>query len=88
LHRIRLTERKIARRLELVEPLVYRRHQPLPPFRFRASDESLVAMDVDDDTWPIIEPGACWGKQGQNFTLRTTFVLPAHRTGSPPRRVW
>ena len=78
MHRIRLTERKIARRLELVEPLVYRRHQPLPPFRFRAGDESLVAMDVDDDTWPIIEPGACWGKQGQNFTLRTTFVLPAH----------
>jgi len=78
LHRIRLTERKIARRLELVEPLVYRRHQPLPPFRFHAGDESLVAMDVDDATWPIIEPGACWGKQGQNFTLRTTFVLPAH----------
>jgi len=45
LHRIHLTERKIARRLELVKPLVYRRRQPLPPFRFRTGDESIVAMD-------------------------------------------
>jgi hypothetical protein len=59
LHRIRLTERKIACRLKLVETLVYRRRQPLPPFRFRAGDEPLVTSDVDDSVWPVIEPGAC-----------------------------
>ena len=57
LHRIRLTEPKIARRLELVETLIYRRRQPLPPFRFHPGDEPLVAPDVDDGGWSVIEPG-------------------------------
>jgi len=76
MHRIRLTEPKIARRLALVETLVYRRHQPLPPFRFHAGDEPLVAPDVDDGDWPVIEPGSCWGELSQDFTLRTTFAVP------------
>jgi len=76
LHRIRLTEPKIARRLELIETLVYRRRQPLPPFRLHVGDESLVAPDVNDDDWPVIEPGTCWGKLRQDFTLRTTFAVP------------
>ncbi|MBE9506586.1 MAG: alpha-mannosidase, partial [Chloroflexi bacterium] len=76
MHRIRLTEPKIARRLELVETLVYRQRQPLPPFRFHPGDEPLVAPDVDDSVWPVIEPGACWGEPRQDFTLRTTFAAP------------
>jgi len=76
LHRIRLTESKIARRLELVETLVYQRRQPLPTFRFHAGDEPLVAPDVDDGDWPIIAPNACWGELGQDFTMRTTFIVP------------
>jgi alpha-mannosidase len=77
LHHTCLTESKIARRLELVETLVYRRDQPLSPFRLHAGDEPLVAPDVDDGDWPVIEPGTCWGKLHQGFTLRTTFVMPA-----------
>ena len=77
LQRIRFAEDNFARRLESVETLVYRRRQPLPPFRFHAGDEPLVAPDVDDGGWPIIEPGACWGEPGQSFTLRTTFTVPA-----------
>ena len=77
MHRIRFTEDKIARRLESVETLVYRRRLPLPPFRFHAGDEPLVAPDVDDGGWPTIEPGTCWGERGQSFTLRTTFTVPA-----------
>jgi len=76
LHRIRLTESKIARRLELVETLVYQRRQPLPTFRFHAGDELLVTPDVDDGDWPVIAPNACWGELGQDFTLRTTFTVP------------
>ena len=60
LHRIRLTEPKIAHRLELVETLVYRRRQPLVLFRFHPGDDPLVAFDVDDSAWPVIGPGACW----------------------------
>jgi alpha-mannosidase len=32
-HKTNFTSQKISRRLELIEPLVYRRSQPLPPFR-------------------------------------------------------
>ena len=77
MHHVRLTERKITNRLELVETLVYRRRQPLPCFRFHAGDEPLVALDLDDGGWPLIEPGDCWGELCQDFTLRTTFTMPA-----------
>ncbi len=77
MHHIRLTEPKIARRLELAETLVYRRRQPLPHFRFHPGDEPLVAPDVNDGDWPVIEPGDCWGKLRQDFTLRTAFTVPA-----------
>ena len=77
MHRIRLTEPKIARHLELVKTLVYRRRQPLSSFRFHAGDEPLIAPDVDDGDWPLIEAGTCWGKLRQDFTLRTTFTVPS-----------
>lgn len=32
MHHIRSTEPKIAHRLELIEPLVYRQRRPLSPF--------------------------------------------------------
>ncbi len=76
MHRIYLTEQKIAHRLRLVETLVYRRRQSLPSFRFHAGDEPLVAPGVDDGDWPVIEPGAGWGELRQDFTLRTTFTVP------------
>ena len=76
MHRIRLTKRKIARHLELVGTLTYRRRQPLSPFRFHAGDEPLVAPGVDDSDWPILEPRAPWGERNQDFTLRTTFSVP------------
>ena len=81
MHHIRLTERKITHRLELIETLIYRRRQPLPPFRFHAGDDPLVAPDVNDGDWPVIEPGDCWGEPDQNFTLRTTFTAPADWQG-------
>ena len=76
MHRTRLTERKIARRLELVETLIYRRRQPVPPFRFHPGDDPLVVPNVDNGDWPVMEPGACWGELGQDFTMRTTFTVP------------
>jgi len=78
LHRIRLTERKIARRLALLERRIFRRRQPLPPFRLHPGDEPLVAPDIDDGDWPVVAPGSRWGRPRQSFTLRTTFAVPTH----------
>jgi hypothetical protein len=55
LHRIRWTEEKVAARLALIEPLVYRRSAPVGPFRYRALPDPLtpppVSPDTDDSEW-------------------------------------
>ena len=83
LHEVRLTVKKIRRRLELVEPLVYRQRQLLPPFRCQLLpegsplDKSMVAADLDDSAWPAIEPGSYWGQWRHDYVLRTCFTVPA-----------
>ncbi len=81
MHQIRHTEAKLARRLELITQYVYRHTADIPPFRFHAGEEALVQVDVDDQQWPVIPPGACWGERRQSFTLRTTFSAPADWQG-------
>ncbi len=76
MHTIRFTEKKLARRLALIAPLVYRQSLPLPHFRFCADAEARVAPDVDDSSWPTLAPGDAWGQRDQTFTLRTTFRVP------------
>lgn len=76
MHTLRFTEQKLARRLALIEPLIYRQTAPLPPFRFYEGPEARVAPDVDDADWPTLAPGAAWGKRDQTFTLRATFRAP------------
>ena len=34
IHKTRWTDRKIGQRIDLIEPLVYRKKQPLAPFRY------------------------------------------------------
>ena len=57
-HDIRLTARKIARRLDLIAPLVYRRRALLPPWRFQALAGPDVPPpldpDLDDSDWTEI----------------------------------
>ncbi|MDY7041502.1 MAG: glycoside hydrolase family 38 C-terminal domain-containing protein, partial [Chloroflexota bacterium] len=81
IHKIRWTAQKIAQRIALIEPLVYRRQHPLAPFRFLALDGPLnqppVAPDVDDGDWPVIEPHTYWGRWRTNFVLRGHFQVPA-----------
>ncbi|OQY23904.1 MAG: alpha-mannosidase, partial [Anaerolineaceae bacterium 4572_32.1] len=83
LHKIRWTSRKIAARLKMLEPLAYRQHQPIPPFRFQKLDSHPtpppVASDVDDSAWDEIPPGTYWSGPRTNFILRTSFTIP-----SPP----
>lgn len=79
-HAIRWTARKIASRLALIEPLVYRQQQPLEPFRYTALPNSraepLAGADVDDSDWTTVEPNSYWGAWRTNFMLRTHFQVP------------
>ncbi len=79
-HAVRWTAQKIAQRLSLIEPLVYRRRCPLPPFRCKELSgphaAPPVSSDVDDSSWPIIKPETYWGHWWTDFVLRSSFQVP------------
>jgi len=82
LHEVRLTIKKVQRRLELIEPLVYRRYQVLPPFRClllpdaSQLDPTNIGPAGDDSAWPIIQPNTYWGGWLTDYVLRTQFQVP------------
>jgi len=77
MHRVRWTLEKISARLQfLSKAAIYRRSQPLDPFKFHVGSQPLVGIDVDDSDWEVIEAGSYWGELRQEFTLRTTFAVP------------
>lgn len=77
-HKTRFTPEKIAQRLKLIEPLVYRARQPLPPFRYHElPDPSTPPItNLDPTDWPEIQPHTYWGKWQTNFVLRTSYSVP------------
>src|SRR5215216_1665394 len=79
-HKTRWTTLKIAQRLTLIEPLIYRRHHPLPPFRYRVlsgpSEPPPVGLQVDDSDWVTLSPNTYWGKWFSDFVMRTQFQVP------------
>ncbi len=79
-HTVRYTAQKIARRLDLIKPLVYRRRYPIPPFRVLylsgPSESPPVGLDVDDQGWPVIPPQSYWGHWRTDFVLRTWIAVP------------
>ena len=78
MHKLRWTLEKISARLQFIsEAAVYRRSQPLGPFKFHAGSQPLVGVDIDDSDWEVIDAGSYWGELRQDFTLRTTFTVPA-----------
>ncbi len=85
IHKMRWTAEKIAHRLALIEPLVYRQRTVLPPFRFTElpdpSPDSVqpppVAPDVDDSAWEVLEFNRYWAGSDVNFVLRGSFQVPA-----------
>ncbi len=80
-HDIRFTAEKIARRLDLIAPLVYRRRADLPPFRYRTLPDPdtppPIGPNVDDGGWTTIQAGDLWGERRTNFVMRTQFRVPA-----------
>lgn len=81
LHKVRWTPQKIAQRIQLIAPLVYKQRSPLPPFRYKTLPSPLeappIGADVDDSAWEEIKDGAYWGRWRTDFILRTTFRVPA-----------
>jgi hypothetical protein len=81
IHKARWTAQKIAQRIALIEPLVYRQRHALPPFRCTSLESPLeappVGTDVDDSAWPMIEPHTYWGQWMTDYALRTHFQVPA-----------
>src|ERR671922_903868 len=79
-HKTRWTSLKIAQRLTLIQPLIYRRHQPLPPFRYLElsgpSEPPPVGLEVDDRDWVTLSPNTYWGKWFTDFVMRTQFQVP------------
>lgn len=88
LHKIRWTPQKIAQRINLIKPFIYKQQNPLPPFRFKALssplDHPLVEAGVDDSGWQTIEPRTYWGAWGLNFVMRTRFEVPAEWPRNAP----
>jgi alpha-mannosidase len=80
LHKIRWTPQKIAQRIRLIEPLVYRRKHPFPPFRYLnlagPMDTPPTAADTDDSAWEEVHPNSYWSAWMTNFVLRTSFRVP------------
>ncbi|MBE9474820.1 MAG: alpha-mannosidase, partial [Chloroflexi bacterium] len=80
LHDIRWTSQKIAKYLELIEPLVYRSKIPLQSFSYyeleNPADKPIISSGMDDRDWQEIQANSCWGGVDKNFVLRTSFHIP------------
>lgn len=80
LHEIRMTARKIARRLKLIEPLVYRRRRALSPLRMKPLRDPLerppLTARPDEAGWVIIPPLTYWGRPNLNFVMHGEFTVP------------
>ena len=79
-HRTHWTVEKITKRLELIGPLVHRRHAYLPAFKMQELADSMTPPPlgtVDRSGWKTIEPNSHWGRRYMDFILHTTFEVPA-----------
>jgi alpha-mannosidase len=85
-HQTRWTIEKISRRLELIQPMVYRRKVPIEAFRYLSlgtTSESagpiapeLVQPNLKDSGWSRLAPPTLWGEWRTNFILRARFRVP------------
>lgn len=81
LHKTRWTSPKIAQRIKLIEPFVYRARQPLASFQYITlpgpEAEPPVGVDIDDSQWQTITPNSYWGSWTTDFAMRTHFTIPS-----------
>ena len=77
---MRWTTEKIAQRLRVIAPLVYRRSEALPPLRYKTLSGPMepppVGVEVDAEDWSLLPPHSYWGGWATDFVLRGTFRVP------------
>jgi alpha-mannosidase len=87
-HTVRWTAKKIAQRLALIEPLVYRRCHALSSFQYQPLTSPLepppTDSTADDSSWTTIEPNSYWGHWNTCFVLRVRFSIPARWEETAP----
>ena len=78
-HTLRMTATKIAQRLQLIEPLVYRRRAVLEAFRLQKLPSPDVLPDFNADLPDIaaVPPYTYWGESNLNYALHGWFSVPA-----------
>ncbi len=89
---VRWTASKITRRLELIEPLVYRNRTPLAPFSYKRLDGYLTSLsglpDAKEEGWTVIPPGTYWGEWYADFALHSHFTIPQDWDSSIPSALY
>ena len=85
-HTIRHTPEKLAKRLKLITPLVYRRHAALETFRYKKLESPLEPplLDTDPSDWETMPFGSYWGAPRTEFMIRSSFSVPADWDTSLP----
>jgi alpha-mannosidase len=87
-HKTRWTPQKIAQRIALIEPLVYRRRHPLSSFHYLDLPDPetapIIGADVDRNDWQTIQTNSHWGNKFGNFMLSTEFSIPADWPADAP----
>ncbi|MEM9344220.1 MAG: glycoside hydrolase family 38 C-terminal domain-containing protein [Pseudomonadota bacterium] len=83
-HEARFTVEKIAKRIELIRPLVFRNKLPLPPFWILPLEDARVEppLDADHSGWERIEHNSYWGGADLNFLMRSYFTVPGDWVGN------
>ncbi len=81
-HQTLWTVEKITQRLRLLDPLVYRRSQPLSPFRFKPLPNPATPpplgpeAESEKSDWTEIPPHTYWAGWRTDFCLRGHFQFP------------
>jgi alpha-mannosidase len=87
-HKIRWTLEKITQRLALIQPLVYKRKSPIPPFFYMELESPLldppISGRMNASDWETIPFNSYWGKWGVDFVLRSHFKCPEDWDSSLP----
>ncbi|MEM9778547.1 MAG: glycoside hydrolase family 38 C-terminal domain-containing protein [Pseudomonadota bacterium] len=82
-HKERFTAQKIAQRLALIEPALFRRADPINPFRMIALPNAKVEPPLHEDPsgWDLIPHESYWGKCDLNFCMKSRFQVPSDWRG-------
>lgn len=72
------TAEKIATRLTLIAPLIFRKSVPLAAFRLMELDRAMVQAPIcaDPSGWPVIAHQSYWGGPDLNFVLKSELQVP------------